>query len=74
MIGRLLSKEESNAALVVALSGAVAVLVAMGRGPRRRETVVRSALEPRPPHERAEPRTDAQRGAGFGDRRLRARH
>jgi hypothetical protein len=33
MIGRLLSNEESNAALVVALSGAVAVLVARGRGP-----------------------------------------
>ena len=33
MIGRLLSKEESNAALVIALSGAVAVLVARGRGP-----------------------------------------
>jgi hypothetical protein len=33
MIGRLLSKEESNAALVVALSGALAVLVSKGRGP-----------------------------------------
>jgi hypothetical protein len=33
MIGRLFSKEESNAALVVALSGAVALLVARGRGP-----------------------------------------
>ena len=33
MIGRLLSNEESNAALVVALSGAVAVLVARSGGP-----------------------------------------
>ena len=33
MIGRLLSKEETNAVLVVALSGAAAVLVARGRGP-----------------------------------------
>jgi hypothetical protein len=32
MMGRLLSKEESNAALIVALSGAIAVLVAWGRG------------------------------------------
>jgi hypothetical protein len=32
MIGRLLSRHESNAALVVALSGAVAVLVARGGG------------------------------------------
>jgi hypothetical protein len=33
MIGRLLSRHESNAALVVALSGAGAVLVATGGGP-----------------------------------------
>ena len=32
MIARLLSKEESNAALVVALAGAIVVLVARGRG------------------------------------------
>jgi hypothetical protein len=32
MIGRLLSKEETNAALVVALSGTIMVLAAKGRG------------------------------------------
>ena len=32
MIGRLLSMEETNAALVVALSGTIAVLVTRGRG------------------------------------------
>ena len=33
MIGKLLSKEEVNAALVLALSGAVTVLVTKGDGP-----------------------------------------
>jgi hypothetical protein len=33
MIGTLLSKEETNTAMVVALSGVVAVLVAKARGP-----------------------------------------
>jgi hypothetical protein len=33
MMGKLLGKEEVNAALVVALSGAVMVLVANGPGP-----------------------------------------
>ena len=33
MIGKLLGKEEVNAALVLALSGAVMVLVARGDGP-----------------------------------------
>ena len=33
MIGKLLGKEEVNAALVLALSGAVMVLVANGPGP-----------------------------------------
>lgn len=32
MIGRLLSREQTNAALVVALSGTIAVLAARGRG------------------------------------------
>ena len=44
MIGRLLSEEESNAALVVALSGAVAVLAARGRGPLSAEGLLSGVL------------------------------
>jgi hypothetical protein len=33
MIGKLMNKEEVNAALVLALSGAIAMLVAKGDGP-----------------------------------------
>ncbi len=44
MIGRLLSKEEVNAALVLALSGAVTVLVANGPGPVSLGRLVSGAL------------------------------
>jgi hypothetical protein len=73
MIGRLLSKEESNAALVVALSGVVAVLVARGRGPLAAGRLL-SAVLSNPVPRTSGAAADAHRGAGFGDRRLRARH
>lgn len=44
MIGKLLSKEEVNAALVLALSGAVMVLVAREDGPLSVRRVVSGVL------------------------------
>jgi hypothetical protein len=44
MIGKLMSKEEVNAALVVALSGTIMVLVANGFGPASLRRVVSGAL------------------------------
>ena len=44
MIGRLLGKEEVNAALVLALAGAVTVLVANGPGPVSLGRIVSGAL------------------------------
>lgn len=44
MIGKLLCKEEVNAALVLALSGAVMVLVARGDGPLSLRRVVSGVL------------------------------
>lgn len=44
MIGKLLSKEEVNTALVLALSGAVMVLVAKGDGPLSPGRVVSGVL------------------------------
>ena len=44
MIGSLLSKEEVNAALVLALSGAVTVLVANGPAPVSLGRIVSGAL------------------------------
>jgi hypothetical protein len=44
MIGKLLGKEEVNAALVLALSGAVMVLVANGPGPVSLGGIVSGAL------------------------------
>ncbi len=44
MIGKLLSKEEVNAALVLALSGAAMVLVANGPGPVSLGRIVSGAL------------------------------
>ena len=44
MIGKLLGKEEVNAAIVLALSGAVTVLVANGPGPVSLGRIVSGAL------------------------------
>ncbi len=44
MIGRLLGKEETNAAVVLALSGALMVLVANGPGPVSLGRIVSGAL------------------------------
>jgi hypothetical protein len=44
MIGELMGKEETNAALVVALSGTIAVLVAKGDGPLSLKWVVSGVL------------------------------
>ena len=44
MIGKLLGKEEVNAALVLALSGAVMALVARGNGPLSLKRVVSGVL------------------------------
>jgi hypothetical protein len=44
MIGKLLGKEETNAALVVALSGVLTLLVANGPGPVSLGRVVGGAL------------------------------
>jgi len=44
MIGKLLGKEEVNAALVLALSGAAMVLVAKGDGPPSVRRVVAGVL------------------------------
>jgi hypothetical protein len=44
MIGRLLGKEETNAAVVLALSGALMVLVAKGDGPLSLGRVVTGVL------------------------------
>ncbi len=44
MIGKLLNKEEVYAALVLALSGTVMVLVAKGEGPLSLEHVVSRVL------------------------------
>lgn len=44
MIGEFVSKEETSATLVVALAGAIAVLVARGSGPLSLERVVSGVL------------------------------
>ncbi len=44
MIGKLMSKEEINAALVVALSGTIMALVANGSGPVSFGRIVSGAL------------------------------
>jgi hypothetical protein len=44
MIGKLMSKEEVNAALVLALSGTIMVLVANGPGPVSLGRIVSGAL------------------------------
>jgi hypothetical protein len=56
MIGKLLRSEESNAALVAALSATVMVLVAKGNGPLSREGLLARVLPD--PASRREPRVE----------------
>jgi hypothetical protein len=73
MIGRLLSKEETNAALVVALSGTINGAGGQGAGfPLPWRAVVRGAVEPGSPPDPTDTRRRAHPGAAPADRRLRA--
>jgi hypothetical protein len=56
MIGKLLRSEETNAALVTALSATVMVLVAKGNGPLSREGLLARVLPD--PVSRREPRVE----------------
>ena len=59
MIGKLMNKEEVNAVLVLALSGAIAVLAARGDGPLSLGRVVSGVLSNPVPKEAAGTRGDA---------------
>jgi hypothetical protein len=59
MIGWLLSKEETNAAMIVALSGTVMVLAANGRGPLSMGRLVSGVLSNPVPRQSRRTRADA---------------
>lgn len=61
MFGKLFAKEETTAALVLALSGTVMVLVAKGDGPLSTRRLVSGALSnPVPPTTSLGPRREAR--------------
>lgn len=59
MFGRLMSKEETNAALVLALGGTIMMLVANGPGPLSLQRAVSGTLSNPVPRASLQARSDA---------------
>lgn len=60
MLGKLFAREETAAALVLALSGTIMVLVAKGDGPLSSRRIVSGALSNPVPRVSHEPRREAR--------------
>lgn len=73
MIGKLIGNEGVNAAVVIALSGAVMALVAKGNGPLSLGRVVSGALSnPIPANDSARGASNVRGGASAPDHRTAA--